>query len=108
MNIFNFYGPIYGDIIGFTNAEDDDEVENIDSGLSAAERTPINVGPISEPTPAEKPIVKPAPAEEPVIEAEPADEPASGHTHHGHHGHSHGHGGHHHSHKPEPADEPEP
>ena len=28
MNIFNFYGPVYGDIIGFTNA-DEDEVENI-------------------------------------------------------------------------------
>ena len=65
VNIFNFYGPIHGDIIGFTNA-DEEEVENIANVIEAE--------PINEPEPAEEPIVDPAPVVEPERTYEPEPE----------------------------------
>ena len=30
VNIFNFYGPVYGDVVGFLGEEEEFEVENVD------------------------------------------------------------------------------
>ena len=73
MNIFNFYGPIYGDIYGFTGAEDE-EIETIANGIPAGEPAPTRE-PIPDPTPvpAPTPVVKPEPA--PVVKPEPVTPP---------------------------------
>ena len=68
VNIFNFFGPIYGDVIGFTNA-DEEEIENI-ANIVDPEPT---FEPIVDPEPTYEPIIDPAP----VVELETTYEPVA-------------------------------